>query len=380
MTKNIDLIYFNAGGGHRSAALALQEVCRTQGRPWNVRLINLFEVLDPDGSFRRLTGFAPEDLYNLRLRRGWTMGLTTELKILQGMIRMSHASLVQRLERHWKSGRPDLVVSLVPNFIRPIYDSLRPAFGDVRFMTVMTDLADNPPNFWIEPGLNQRIVCGTPRAFQQACDAGYPPSQVTLVSGMILRPSFYRDGQLDRTGELRKLGLDPERPTGLVGFGGHGSSQMLKVAKSLEEVQLILLCGHNEVLARHLSAQKVKARHVVIGFTPDIERYMAISDFFIGKPGPGSLSEAVHMRLPVITFKNAWTMPQERYNTTWVKENNLGIVVSSLRDVQRATTELLANLPTFHEATEKIRNRAVFEVVDILAQQAMPVRQWATSL
>ena len=86
------------------------------------------------------------------------------------------------------------------------------------------------------------------------------------------------------------------------------------------------------------------------------------------------------MRLPVITFKNAWTMPQERYNTTWVKENKLGIVVSSLRDVQRATTELLANLPTFHEATEKISNRAVFEVVDILAQQAMPVRQWATSL
>lgn len=376
MTKTVDLIYFNAGGGHRSAALALQEVCKTQGRPWAVRLVNLFEVLDPDGSFRRLTGFAPEDLYNLRLRRGWTMGLATELKILQGMIRMSHASLVQRLERHWRSGRPDLVVSLVPNFIRPIYDSLKPGVDDVRFMTVMTDLADNPPNFWIEPGLDQHIVCGTPRAYQQARDAGYSPSEVTLVSGMIMRPSFYRDGQIDRPGELRKLGLDPDHPTGLVGFGGHGSSQMLKVAKSLEDVQLILLCGHNELLAKRLGAQKVKARHVPIGFTPDIERYMAISDYFIGKPGPGSLSEAVHMRLPVITFRNAWTMPQERYNTTWVKENNLGIVVSSLREVQRATTELLANLPTFHEATEKARNRAVFEVVDILEQE-LSVREFA---
>ena len=144
---------------------------------------------------------------------------------------------------------------------------------------------------------------------------------------------------------------------------------MLKVAKSLEDVQLILLCGHNEVLAKRLRAQQTRTRHVAIGFTPDIERYMAISDFFIGKPGPGSLSEAVHMRLPVITFKNAWTMPQERYNTTWVKENKLGIVVSSLRDVPRATTELLANLPAFHDATEKTKNRAVFEVVDILAQE-----------
>ena len=369
MIKNVDLIYFNAGGGHRAAALALQEVCQAQGRPWNVRLLNLFDVLDPDGTFRRLTGFAPEDLYNLRLRRGWTLGLATELKILQGMIRMSHASLVQRLERHWKSSAPGLVVSLVPNFIRPIYESLKPAFGDARFVTVMTDLADYPPNFWIEPGLDQRIVCGTPRACQQALDTGYRPRQISLVSGMILRPSFYRDARIDRENALRELGLDPDRPTGIVGFGGHGSTQMLTVAKSLSDVQLILLCGHNQVLANRLRAQKPRAPHVAIGFTLEIERYMAMSDFFIGKPGPGSLSEAVHMRLPVITFENAWTMPQERYNASWIRENGLGIVVPSLRAVQSATTRLLANLPTFRDATRAIHNRAAYEVVDIMAQE-----------
>ncbi len=369
MIKNVDLIYFNAGGGHRAAARALLEVCQAQERPWNVRLLNLFDILDPDSTFRRLTGFAPEDLYNLRLRRGWTAGLATELKILQGMIRMSHAALVQRLERHWKSAAPGLVVSLVPNFIRPIHGSLKPAFRDVRFVTVMTDLADHPPNFWIEPGLDQRIVCGTPRAYDQAIASGYQPGQISLVSGMILRPSFYRDATIDREKALHELGLDPDRPTGLVGFGGHGSTQMLNVAKSLKDVQLILLCGHNQLLADRLRAQKPRARHAVVGFTLEIERYMAMSDFFIGKPGPGSLSEAVHMGLPVITFENAWTMPQERYNATWVRDNRLGIVVSSLRAVQSATTELLANLPKYRDATGTIHNRAAFEVVDILAQE-----------
>jgi hypothetical protein len=46
MNRKIHLIYFNAGGGHRSAALALQEVIAEKYPEWNVSLINLFEVID----------------------------------------------------------------------------------------------------------------------------------------------------------------------------------------------------------------------------------------------------------------------------------------------------------------------------------------------
>ena len=52
----------------------------------------------------------------------------------------------------------------------------------------------------------------------------------------------------------------------------------------------------------------------------EIPRYMQLADYFIGKPGPGSISEAVFMRLPVIVNCNAWTLPQERYNTVWVRQ------------------------------------------------------------
>ena len=50
--KAIDLVYFNAGGGHRSAAGALDAVIRELGLPWSVRLLNLFELLDPRDVFR----------------------------------------------------------------------------------------------------------------------------------------------------------------------------------------------------------------------------------------------------------------------------------------------------------------------------------------
>jgi hypothetical protein len=83
----IDLVWFNAGGGHRAAAQALADVMQAQGRPWQVRRVNLTEVLDPQRRFERATGLQPEDLYNKRLASGFTLGLKQELKLLQAAIR-----------------------------------------------------------------------------------------------------------------------------------------------------------------------------------------------------------------------------------------------------------------------------------------------------
>jgi UDP-N-acetylglucosamine:LPS N-acetylglucosamine transferase len=366
-TTTIDLVYFNAGGGHRAAAMALQEVMHEQRRPWNVRLVNLTEALDPAGRFRRATGMDPEDLYNKRLARGWTLGLAQELKLLQGMIRLAHASLLRTLQQHWLRTEPDLVVSLIPNFNRALHESLASALPGVPFITVLTDMADHPPHFWIEPGQRQHLVCGSERALQQAREAGFGDAQLSLTSGMILRPAFYRDTRVDREAELAALGLDPSHPTGLVLFGGQGSMQMHRIARLLGERQLILMCGHNEVLAQRLRKLRRVAPHAVVGFTPEVGRHMALADYFIGKPGPGSLSEAVHMGLPVITFSNAWTMPQERFNTRWVVDQGVGRVVRSVAALPAAVDGVLAELPALRRRVRAIDNRAVFEIPEILA-------------
>lgn len=363
----IDLVYFNAGGGHRAAAQALREVVQAQRRPWQVRLINLLEVLDPTGRFNKITGFAPEDIYNLRLARGWTLGLAQELKLLQGMIRLGHSSLVRTLQQHWLATEPDLVVSLVPNFNRALHESVVSTLPGVPYVTVLTDLADHPPHFWIEPGQDQHLVCGSPRAAAQARAAGYAERQISLTSGMILRPAFYESMPLGRDAALRALGLDPQRPTGLVMFGGQGSMQMLRIARQLADLQLILMCGHNEPLATRLKARRTRAGHAAIGFTPDVMRYMRLADYFIGKPGPGCLSEAVQMGLPVITFRNAWTMPQERYNTEWVRENGIGLVLKSVRELRPAAIDLIGRLPELRARVRQIDNRAVFELPEIFA-------------
>ncbi len=364
----IDLVYFNAGGGHRAAAQALQSVIREQRRPWRVRLVNLFEVLDPRGHFQRVTGVAPEALYNKRIEMGWSIGLSRELRLMQFMNRMGGASLQRRLASHWSRTTPDLVVSLVPNFNRVLYESLCEACPEVPFVTVMTDMADLPPNFWIEPSQKQHIVCGTAKALEQARAAGYAERHLHVASGMIIRPDFYQPLQSDPRADRRRLGLPDRAPVGLVMFGAGGSTLMRGIAGRLRKQPLILMCGHNVALAKSLRMTSAGPHHVVVDFTHDVRQYMAMADYFIGKPGPGCLSEAIQQGLPVITVRNAFTLPQERYNARWIHEHELGLVCPSWRMVNLAVDAMTADLRAYRYRAARVNNRAVFEVPEVFAE------------
>jgi UDP-N-acetylglucosamine:LPS N-acetylglucosamine transferase len=98
---------------------------------------------------------------------------------------------------------------------------------------------------------------------------------------------------------------------------------------------------------------------------------MRLADFFIGKPGPGSLSEAVHMGLPCITVRNALTLPQERYNADWLTENGYGVVLKSFHHIEQAVREqILAGdeMNKMRIRTAATQNRALFEIPVILTE------------
>ncbi len=369
--QKLDFIYFDAGGGHRSAALALQSLIARLNYSWDVRLVNLQEVLDSLDVFRQLTGIRLQDIYNLVLAKGWTLGSTFLLPCMHGVIRLYHRAQVKLLAKFWDAHRPDLVVSLVPNFNRALFQSLQTALPATPLITILTDLADYPPHFWMERQA-QYLICGTERAHCQAKKMGFDEEHAFLTSGMILRPEFYDVPPVDRIAERIRLGLDPHLPTGLVLFGSEGSNVMFRIAERLRNstsgVQLVMLCGRNKALLERLARLESKNKIVLEGFTKDIPRYMALADFFIGKPGPGSISEALQMNLPVIVERNAWTLPQERYNTQWVAEKGVGIVLKNFSEIERAVGQLLQkdNLAEMKSRIAAMNNRAVFEIPPLL--------------
>jgi len=369
-----DFIFFDAGGGHRAAANALLQVMERQESPLEVRLVNLQEVLDAMDVFRKLTGLRLQDIYNLMLKKGWTLGSPELMVGMHWVIRLFHSKTVGLLEAFWRERRPDMVVSLVPNLDRALCESLARALPGVPFVTILTDIADYPPHFWMEQQV-QHFICGSAKAVEQALGMGHAEEKVHRVSGMILNPRFYEMAPLAdeaRAAARAKLGFDPAKPVGLVLFGGQGSAAMREIARRLPDRQLLLICGNNAMLRARLQSLPHRAPMFVEGFTNEVPRYMQLADYFIGKPGPGSISEAVAMRLPVIVEANAWTLPQERYNAQWVREMGVGTVLPNFRGIARAVEELLEPeaYQRFRDATGRLENRAVFEIPGILERIA----------
>jgi len=219
---------------------------------------------------------------------------------------------------------------------------------------------------------DQYFICGTDRAVEQARSLGHPDDKILRTSGMILRPIFYQPITADQASGREKIGLHRDKPTGIVLFGGQGSNVMLDIAKRLGnstlDMQLILICGRNEKLATRIRALNTRIPLYVVGFTQEVPYFMHLSDFMIGKPGPGSISEAIAMRLPVIVEHNSWTLPQERFNTQWVRDRKFGIVVDNFRDIAAATSQLLQpeTYRAMKAAIGSIENRAIFEIPDML--------------
>ena len=371
--KKIHVLFHDGGGGHRNAAVALQTVAAQQQRPWQMELIQFQDLTDQLDVLRKLTGIRIQEQYNILLRNGWTLGTTQLLRVLQATIWLFHGPMVRLLSKYFREHPADLLVSVIPHFNRQIAEAWSSVYPDRPFVTIITDLTDFPPRFWIEPLEQQHVICGTQRAVEQARTMGKPASHIFATSGMILRPDFYHHDDTDPVALRCELGLQPNLPTGILLFGGFGSKVMYDIVERLDDarvpVQLIVICGRNDKLAEKFRSRSWNLPLHILGFTKEVHRLMRAADFLIGKPGPGSVAEAMVRRLPVILECNAWTMPQERYNAEWVKENRVGIVLSSFDEIVTGVQQLLepATLAEFRRNVAALDNQAVFEIPEIFA-------------
>ena len=376
------LFTIDAGGGHRAAARALVAAAEETGAPIRFRVESFQELLLPLDVLKRTTGLSLESAYNLILRRRASALMVPLLRLMHAGIRVRRRALVRMLAAWLRAQpRPAAVVSVFPNFNGVLRDAVREAIPGVPLVVVLTDLADFPPRFWIEPGLD-RVVVGTREAAEQAAALGIPGERVSQVSGMILHPRFYRAGGREVRERVRgELGLGASDFTVTLLFGGKGSPEMAPLAERLLQEdhapRVIAVCGDNPTLFERLApiAARSGGRLTRFGFTDRIAELLAASDLLVTKPGPGSLSEAFHQRVPVVVTRNVHTIPQERFNTEFVAKRGLGLVVSSWREIPAAVAGL-ARDPARREAMRASLaalppNRGVYEVLEVVARAAV---------
>ncbi len=376
----INVITGKGGGGHYASYHAIRAIAEQQQLPWE------FQVTDMDDIITELTqqnqiqnayemfGFSGHDLYNIMLKSGWTWLWPLKMRLNKFLVKLNYEVGLQFFEQHWRKQQPDIVVSAMPLYNKGLCEALQKAKPGTPYISVMVDFADYPPAFWIDPEAENYTVCGTEKAVEQARALGVKEERIIQSSGMVIHPRFYEPLKGDRHIERERLGLDPDCLTGIVMFGGNGSKAMLEIANRLEcfgeKLQLIFLCGRNEELGSTLRQYQGIQKRFVTTFTTDVPYYMHLADFFIGKPGPGSLSEALVMKLPVITECNGSTLIHERYNTEWVREKQVGLVLRNFNQVKKAVAQFLEpeTFVSYRANVDALNNLAVFEVRDLIQQ------------
>jgi UDP-N-acetylglucosamine:LPS N-acetylglucosamine transferase len=372
------LVFFiDAGGGHRAAAKALIAAAASKRASFRVEAVNLQQVLEPLDFWKALTGRPIEQAYNALIQKGSTRFMVPLLHVLQTVIRLRHRPLVRCLRDYLAARRrPAVVVSVMPNFNAVIRDALAASHPGVPFVVLLTDFADFGKRFWLVPGLD-RVIVGSDQAAAQALAAGLPPERVSRTSGMILHPRFHPPPGSEAALRFRReAAIEPEAFVVLLLFGGKGAPEMERLAEELlslrQDWHVIAICGDNPPLQGALEwrAPAHGGRLHVLGFSDRVAEALAASNLLVTKPGPASLAEAFHLRVPVVVTCNAATVPQERYNARYVGERGLGVVVREWSEVAPAAAALAAGTEELRAIGLRLEalpeNRAVFEALTVI--------------
>src|SRR5437870_7880818 len=175
---------------------------------------------------------------------------------------------------------------------------------------------------------------------------GIPPEKIT-VSGIPIDPVFVE--MKDKRMMRDKHALKPDRTVILVSAGGFGVGSIEHVIKSLLELrhaaQVVAIAGRNEELRERLQAlgcglppeSQVDVR--VVGYTTEMDEYMAAADFMLGKPGGLTTSEALAKGL-VLVIVNPIPGQEER-NYDQLLEDGVAIRCNNLPALAHKINRLL---------------------------------------
>lgn len=162
-----------------------------------------------------------------------------------------------------------------------------------------------------------------------------------FVSGIPIRSSFLE--KYDKKEVRARLHL-PERSRIVLLFTGSiGCGKLHRIAPDLEkklptDARLVIICGHNKRMYEQLS-DRCGSRTIVVGFTNQIAEYMAAADLCITKPGGLSITEMLVMNLPMILMLSVPGC--ESRNMDFFKSYGMAVATDDWDDAIAQTVRLL---------------------------------------
>jgi 1,2-diacylglycerol 3-beta-galactosyltransferase len=334
------ILFSDTGGGHRSAATAIEEALNLE-YPGRVA-VEMVDFLKQYGPFP--FGRFPE-LYPSMVgrRRIWRAAFhcfdgRRRVALLTGPPWPYVRKAVRRLLVEHPA---DVIISVHPLANASVLRALRKGShrdtdpDSPRFVIVVTDLGTTHA-FWFHRRADL-IVVPNPKAYRRGLACGIAPDRLCEVGLPIVR----RFGRPEESRESirRRLGWPLDLPIALLVGGGEGMG-VEAVASAIDASglpsALAIITGRNQPALERLGKRAWSGPTFFYGFIHEMSDFMHASDILVTKAGPNTVCEALNAALPMILYD--YLPGQEEGNVALVEEGGAGVwapepeaIVSALR-------------------------------------------------
>ena len=299
------ITYAYAGVGHKKAALAIEKALAGHS---GVEVKNI-DVLDYTNAFFKASY---PNVYLFLINRTPTFwGLFYYLLdfkavdfFMAPVRRFLHRLNAKKFIEFVKMMNPDVVVST--HFLPSEIVSGLKKSGEYKgkLINVVTDFIAH--SFWMA-NESDYFIGAIQKTRADLLRRGVPEEKIRIM-GIPCDPVFSISKGKEKL--MRQLGVEPGFFNVLMMSGGFGTGPMRDIVMRADEldmetrskIQLIVICGKNELLFHELSkmSQDLEFRMKVFGYMNNVDEFMEVSDIIVTKPGGLTISEALSKTLPMI--------------------------------------------------------------------------------
>jgi processive 1,2-diacylglycerol beta-glucosyltransferase len=341
--KTILVLSSTGGGGHIAAANTLQKLV---GEEYDLKMVYPINQL-------RIWGVPScEQFYNMMLRKSWIRSMNFIVRHLAPPIFRSRLGKIEKIIASYISTyNPDLVISLIPFVNYPASEAARKK--EIPYLLITTDNDLRNWAFELErlkhPQFKVTIGSDLPTTKQILLKKKIPENAIETI-GLPLRPDFIAQKDEDRLREEFQLPTNKEIV--LIMMGGAGGETAYEYAKKIGNMNLgahlIVIAGRNNKLKKEVEQLKLHPSNslTAFGYTERVSDIMAVSDVIITKPGPGTINEAIAMKLPILIDNTDISLFWERANVDMVIKYGVGQRIREFSQIKNLLTTYLKDSQT----------------------------------
>ena len=373
MFKKVLILSASAGAGHTRAAQALERAFMEMGAAEEVKHVDALEYTTK--IFKAIASKAYIDLVNKAPHMlGWFYDVMDKPwkneRLMQAIDMLNTQPLVRLINKY----QPDLAVCthFTPADMISWLKEKKTLTCPLAIVVTDFDIHAN----WLSRYCDRYFVALDETGVHLE-KLGIPADRIT-VSGIPVDPVFAR--RKDKAAMRLKFGLRQDKTTILVSAGGFGVGPVENLITALldlqHEAQIVAVCGKSEELKRKLEnlAERVPAGHRVtvrvVGYTTDMDEYMAAADMLVGKTGGLTTSEALARDLIMVVVN---PIPgQEERNADHLLEEGAALRCNNLPAIAFKIDRLLddpARMAAMKKNIQRLaRPRAAYDIVSTLLQ------------